>query len=194
MLKAAGWDVVDGKRVHAATGRRLEFEILLSSADFERISQPFVQNLSRLGVGARIRTVDTAQYQNRMDNFDFDMTVESFGQSLSPGNEQRDFWASASADIPGGRNTTGIKDPVVDELIELVISAPDREALITRTRTLDRVLLWHHLVIPHWHITYWRVAYWDKFARPKITPKYSLALDSWWVDADKAAALAQRTN
>ena len=194
ILKAAGWDVVDGKRVHTATGRRLEFEILLASADFERISQPFVQNLSRLGVGARIRTVDTAQYQNRMDSFDFDMTVESFGQSLSPGNEQRDFWGSASADTTGARNTTGIKDAVVDELIELVISAPDRESLITRTRALDRVLLRHYLVIPHWHITYWRVAYWDKFARPKITPKYSLVLDSWWVDAEKAAALAQKTN
>ena len=97
---------------------RFEFEILLASPDFERIAQPFVQNLERLGIAARIRTVDPAQYQNRMDDFDFDMTVEMFGQSLSPGNEQRDFWGSAAADIPGSRNTLGIKDPVVDELVE----------------------------------------------------------------------------
>lgn len=189
-LGAAGWTVKGGKMVDAKEGRPLAFEILLDNPAFERVTQPFVQNLTRLGVEAHIRTVDTAQYKNRLDNFDFDMIVEGFGESLSPGNEQRDFWGSESADTPGGRNAIGIKDKAIDRLVELVISAPDRAALVTRTHALDRVLLWHHYVIPHWHITYFRVAYWDKFGRPKIAPKYALAFfDTWWLDPAKAAAL-----
>jgi microcin C transport system substrate-binding protein len=113
------------------------------------------------------------------------MIVDVFAQSLSPGNEQRDFWGSGAADEPGSRNTIGVKHPVVDELINLVISAPDRESLISRTRALDRVLLWGHYVIPHWHIRSYRVAYWDKFARPKRSPKYSLGFDTWWIDPQK---------
>jgi len=191
LLQEAGWTVQGGKMTNAA-GESLSFEVLLDSPAFERVTQPFVQNLTRLGVDARIRTVDTAQFQNRMDNFDFDMTVGVYPESLSPGNEQRDFWGSASADTPGGRNLIGIKDKAIDQLVDLVISAPDREGLVTRTRALDRVLLWHHYVIPHWHITYFRVAYWDKFGRPAITPKYALAFDTWWVDPVKAAALKQK--
>jgi microcin C transport system substrate-binding protein len=118
------------------------------------------------------------------------MTVEVFGQSLSPGNEQRNFWGSASADIPGGRNTIGIKDPVIDELVNLVIAAPTRESLVARTRALDRVLLWGHYMIPHWHIRYFRVAFWDMFGRPEQLPKYGLAFDAWWVDRQKQAALS----
>ena len=191
ILETAGWEIRGGKRVDTATGKALEFEILLNSADFERVMHPFVQNLKRLGIAATIRTVDTAQYQNRMDEYDFDATIEVFGQSLSPGNEQRDFWSSASADIPGGRNIIGIKDPVVDELIDLVIAAPDRESLIARTRALDRVLLWGHYLIPNWHIRSFRVAYWNKFSRPAVTPKYALGLETWWVDREKEAALGR---
>ena len=121
--------------------------------------------------------------------FDFDMIVDVFPQSLSPGNEQRDFWGSAAADEKGSRNTIGIKDPVVDSLIDLVISAPDRESLIYRTRALDRVLLWGFYVIPHWHIRSFRVAYWDKFDRPKVSPKYSLGFETWWIDPVKEASL-----
>jgi microcin C transport system substrate-binding protein len=191
LLKEAGWTVQNGRLVNAQ-GQPFEFEILLSSPDFERIAQPFARNLERLGVTARIRTVDPAQYQNRMDNYDYDMTVEVFGQSLSPGNEQRDFWSSASADIPGGRNTIGIKDPVVDDLVNLVISAPTRESLVARTRALDRVLLWGYYVIPHWHIRSFRVAYWNMFGRPAEFPKYGFAFDAWWVDQQKLAALGRR--
>jgi len=193
LLKEAGWEVKGGKLVEPATGRRFEFEILLSSPDFERIAQPFARNLERLGITAHIRTVDPAQYQNRMDSYDFDMTVEVWGQSLSPGNEQRDFWGSASADIPGGRNTVGIKDPVVDELIELLISAPDRESLIARIRALDRVLLFGNYVVPHWHIKSFRVAMWNMFGRPAVSPKYGFPFDAWWVDREKLAALGRRT-
>jgi microcin C transport system substrate-binding protein len=115
-----------------------------------------------------------------------------WGQSRSPGNEQLDFWHSSTADVPGSRNLAGIKDPAVDRLVELLIAAPDRTSLIARTRALDRVLLWGHHVIPHWHIRVYRVAYWDKFSRPTVSPKYALGFDTWWVDAKKEGELSQR--
>ena len=194
ILKAAGWEIKDGKLANVQTAKVMEFEILLqlTSPAFERITQPFAQNLSRLGITAKLRSVDDAQYQNRLDDFDFDVVVAVFGQSLSPGNEQRDFWSARSADTKGGRNLIGVKDPVVDELIDLVIQAPDRESLIARTRALDRVLLWGHYVIPHWHIQAFRVAYWNRFSRPATSPKYALGFNTWWVDPQKDAALGQR--
>ena len=191
LLGEAGWAVQDGQ-LRDASGRPFAFEILLVSPAFERITGPFVQNLRRLGIDARVRTVDTAQYQNRLDGFDFDMVVTSWGQSQSPGNEQRDFWSTAAADIPGSRNLAGIKDPVVDALIDKVIQAPTREDLVAATRALDRVLLWGHYVIPHWHIQVERVAYWNKFSRPDITPRFGLDLFAWWVDPAKVAALQRR--
>ena len=192
LLKAAGWAFKDRKLVDGKTGKPFAFEILLAQPTFERVVLPFVRNLERLGIEARVRTVEPAQYRKRSDDFDFDMVVESFGQSLSPGNEQRDFWSSAAAAVPGSRNTIGIKDPVVDELIELVIAAPDRESLIARTRALDRVLLWGHYVIPNWHTRAFRVAYWDRFGLPDKTPKYTLCVECWWVDAARASALDAR--
>ncbi len=192
LLQAAGWRVADGQLVHGETGRRLRFEILLNNPQFERLCQAFVQNLKRLGVEARIRTVDSAQYRNRLDEFDFDMVIGGFGQSLSPGNEQRDFWGSSSAETPGGRNIIGIEDPVIDALIDLVISAKSRESLIARTRALDRVLLWGFYVIPQYHIQAWRVAYWDMFGHPAVAPKYDLGLGNWWIDEAKVAALRGR--
>jgi microcin C transport system substrate-binding protein len=191
LLAAAGW-TVKGQRLVNGRGEPMEFEILLSQPNWERISLPFAKNLERLGVRARVRTVDTAQYEKRIDDFDFDMTVVVWGQSLSPGNEQRDFWASKAADTPGTRNYVGIKDPAVDKLIDLLIAAPDRPGLVARTRALDRLLLWGHHVIPHWHIQAFRVAYWDKFSRPTTPPKYALGFDTWWVDAKKASDLERR--
>jgi microcin C transport system substrate-binding protein len=191
LLREAGWTVENGKLVNA-DGQPFRFEILLNGPAFERHTLPFVKNLERLGIEATVRPVDPAQYQNRMDDFDFDMTVESFGQSLSPGNEQREFWGSEAADIRGSRNTVGIKNPVVDYLIDKIIEAPTREDLVTATRALDRVLLWGHYVIPHWHSRVFRVAYWDKFDRPTINPPYGLPLFSWWVDPVKVAAVEQR--
>ena len=191
LLTAAGWTVKNMQLVHAGSGEPLQFEILLADPSFERVTLPFVKNLERLGVTARVRSVDTAQYQNRLDSFDFDMTVASWPESLSPGNEQIDYWTSARADMPGSRNLAGIKDPVVDALVDQVIAAPDRQALVNRTRALDRVLLWGAYAIPQWHIRDFRVAYWNKFDRPAIAPKYALGFDTWWVDAQKDAALAQ---
>jgi microcin C transport system substrate-binding protein len=191
LLREAGWSVEDGRLVNAQ-GQPFRFEILLNGPSFERHTLPFVKNLERLGIVATVRAVDPAQYQNRMNDFDFDMTVESFGQSLSPGNEQRDFWGSEAAAIPGSRNTIGIADPVIDHLIERIIEAPTREDLVTATRALDRVLLAGHYVIPHWHSRIFRVAYWNKFDRPEITPPYGLPLFSWWVDPVKVAAVERR--
>jgi microcin C transport system substrate-binding protein len=185
LLEAAGWVVRDLQLVEVATGRPMTFEILLSEPTWERIALPFVKNLERLGVAARVRTVDAAQYEYRLKHFDFDMTVALFRQSLSPGNEQVGLWGSAAAGTPGSRNLAGISDPVVDELVGLLIAAPDREALIARTRALDRVLLWGHYVIPHWHITAFRVAYWNRFGRPPVSPRYDLGFDTWWVTAPR---------
>jgi len=133
--------------------------------------------------------VDTAQYQYRLDHFDFDMTVALWPQSLSPGNEQRDLWSSEKADVPGSQNQPGIRDPAVDALIDLIVAAPDRPSLVARTRALDRLLLWGHYVIPHYHMQAFRLAFWDRFGRPAVNPPYALAFDAWWVDAAKAARL-----
>lgn len=189
LLAEAGWVVRDYRLVNAETGAPFEFDVLLVQPAFERVTAPFIANLKRLGITARMRTVDTSQYQNRVDDFDFDVIVDSFPQSLSPGNEQRDFWTSQAAETPGSRNTIGIRNEVVDELVELVISSPDRAALIARCRALDRVLLWHHYVIPQWHVRVYRVAYWEKFSHPKIPAKYALDFNSWWVDPSKAGRI-----
>lgn len=192
LLAEAGWRMGAGKVLQRGADV-LKFEILLSSPMFERWTAPFVANLKKLGAVVTVRTVDPTQYQNRMDSFDYDMTVGTFGQSLSPGNEQRDFWGSDKVNVKGSRNLIGIKDPIVDELIAQIITAKDREELVAATRALDRVLLWSYYLIPHWHIDYFRIAYWDKFGRPDITPKYGIGIpDNWWFDAKKAAAVAER--
>jgi microcin C transport system substrate-binding protein len=191
LLGEAGW-TVKGQKLVNARGEPMQFEILLDDPTWERIALPFAKNLERLGITARVRTVDAAQYEKRQDDFDFDMIVVVWGQSLSPGNEQRDFWGSQAAGERGSRNLAGIKDPAVDRLIDLLIQSPDRPSLVARTRALDRVLLWGHYVIPHWHIRAFRVAYWEKFGRPTVSPRYALGFDTWWVDAAKEAALARR--
>jgi microcin C transport system substrate-binding protein len=192
LLREAGYEIQDGRMVNKESGRPLAFEVLLVDPGFERIVGPFAKNLERLGVDVTIRTVDSAQYQNRLDQFDFDMTVTSWGQSLSPGNEQRDFWSTEAAAIPGSRNLAGVEDPVVDQLIDKIIYAPTREDLVAATRALDRVLLWGHYVIPHWHIRSTRIAYWNKFVRPETDPKYGLDLFAWWVDPMKVAGIERR--
>lgn len=192
LLKQAGWTVENGRL--SKDGKPFEFEILLNAPSFERIALPFVQNLERLGIKASVRTVDTAQYKNREDGKDFDMIVDVWGQSLSPGNEQREFWGSGAADEQGSRNTIGIRNPAIDTLVDLVIAAPDREALVTRARALDRVLLWNHYVIPHWHIGYDRIVYWDKFGRPEATPTQGVQFMSWWIDRSKPLAGGAKAN
>ncbi|MEN0074974.1 MAG: extracellular solute-binding protein [Paracraurococcus sp.] len=190
LLRQAGWVVKDRKLVNAR-GEGFAFEILLNGPSFERVALPYMQTLQRLGMEPRVRTVDPAQYQVRIDAFDYDMTVDGQGQSLSPGNEQRDYWTCAKAKEPGSQNVAGICNPVVDELVELVIAAPDRAELVARTRALDRVLLWNDYMIPQWHSRTFRVAYWDKLGRPPRNPRFALALDSWWVDPARLGAVEQ---
>ena len=189
LLYDAGWIVKDGKRINKETGIPLKFTILLVSPEFERIALPYARNLKKLGIEAKVRTVDSAQYERRLESFSFDMTVISLGQSLSPGNEQRDFWHSDSAKINGSRNYAGVNNPAVDFLINKIIAAKNRENLITATRALDRILLHNYFVVPHWHIQNFRIAYWEKFSRPKINPNYDLGLDTWWYDTKKAKLL-----
>ena len=192
LLNSAGWIIKDGKRVNKDTGAPLTFEILLDNPLFERLALPFAQNLKRLGIEASVRTVDDTQYQARVQKFDFDMIVGGFGESLSPGNEQRYYWGSAAADTPNSPNVIGIKDPAIDSLIEQIINTPDRDQLVFRTRALDRVLLWNYFVIPQFHLSAARVAYWNRFGMPAKPPLYSPGLDAWWIDPDKDKALIAR--
>ena len=192
LLEEAGWKVRDQKLVNEQTGEQMRFEILLVQKGIERIVLPFVRNLQRLGIEASVRLVDSSQYINRLRSFDFDMILIGIGQSESPGNEQRFYWSSAAADSPAAQNYAGIKDPVVDELIELIITAPTRESLVARTRALDRVLLNGHYVIPNWHRKTDNILSWNKFSRPSITPDQGTLTRYWWLDEAKAQALAQR--
>jgi microcin C transport system substrate-binding protein len=189
LFRQAGYSLKGGKLVNSR-GEPLEFEFLIFQPSTERIVIPYKKNLEKLGITMHVRTVDASQYVNRLDNYDFDMTTIWWRQSLSPGNEQRDFWSSEAADRTGTRNLAGIKDPVVDALIDKIITAPDRKSLVAACRALDRVLLWGHYVVPNWYSRKYRIAYWNKFARPGIKPKYALGfIDTWWVDPGKENVL-----
>ena len=194
LLDEAGWKIQDNKLTHEETGEVMEIEFLLGSPGFERIISPFIQNLARVGISGSIRTVEPAQYLKRAQEKDYDMIVASFGQSLSPGNEQRNYWGSAAADQVGSRNDVGIKHPVVDELIEKIVAAETREELIVVCKALDRVLLWHHYVLPTWHIRADRVLWWDKFGRPEVKPLYTVGISTWWYDEEKASRLGRSTS
>lgn len=190
LLEAAGWKVTqDGGRsvLKNDRGEPLTVEFLLDSPLFERIALPYQQQLELLGIGVRIKTVDSAQYERQAQTFDFDVIVGNWGQSLSPGNEQRDFWGSEAADRNGSRNFAGIRNPAIDTLIEAIVFAPDRKSLITACRALDRALIWNHYVVPMWYISYERTARWDRFGRPETLPAYSTGFPSvWWWDEEKA--------
>lgn len=188
LLAAAGWQIRNGKLTDKG-GRVFTIELLNVQPEMERVVMPFRQNLLRLGIDLKIRTVDVTQYIERQRSFDFDMLIERMPQSLSPGNEQRGFWGSAFADQPGSRNLIGIKHPVVDALIEQIIAAPSREQLVWRTRALDRVLLAGHYLIPQYHIGSDRLAYWDFFERPRVKPKYSSGFDTWWINLQRQAQI-----
>ncbi len=192
MLRAAGWEVKNGVLTETASGRPLRFEIMINAAQgpaWERITLPFIQNLKKIGVEATLRTVDVNQYQNRVREFDFDMMIGSFGQSLSPGNEQENFFGSAAADRPGSRNLMGAKSPALDAIIRRVVMAKDRADLIAATRALDRVLMWNHYVIPQWYLPHDRIAYWNRFGQPAKTALRGADTWTWWIDPAKDAAL-----
>lgn len=181
ILDANGWKLgKDGIRANAK-GEKLQFEIIDANPMFERWVLPFVANLKKIGVAATFRVLDPAQYQNRMNDFDFDMTIGVIAQSDSPGNEQRDFWGSDKAKMSGSRNYIGVSDPVVDALIEQIIRAKSREELVAYTHALDRVLLAGYYVIPQWHSNKFNLAYWKKIKRPAtLSPLTPGVSDTWW--------------
>jgi microcin C transport system substrate-binding protein len=195
LLKEAGYEIRDRKLVEVKTGTQFAFELLGEDPSFERVMLFFKPSLERLGIAVSVRTIDPTQYENRLRNWDFDIVVASWGESLSPGNEQREYWGSQSADMAGSRNIIGIKNPAIDKLIERVIYTKDRDDLVAATRALDRVLLWNHYVVPQWNYPKVRTARWDRFGRPSELPKYGLSgfPTLWWFDPDKAARIGKRS-
>jgi microcin C transport system substrate-binding protein len=194
LLKEAGYEVRDRKLVDAA-GKPVTVEILVQDPSGERIALFYKPSLERIGVTTSIRIVDDAQYENRLRSFDYDIIIDTWGESLSPGNEQREYWGSQTADQSGSRNAIGIKNPAVDMLIDRVIFAKDRTELVAATRALDRVLLWNFYVVPQFTYGFSRYARWDRFSHAEPLPKYARSgLPSlWWFDADKAARIGKRS-
>jgi len=183
LLAKAGWKVKNGRLVNGR-GEVFSFEILLVSPSFERVMAPYVANLRKLGIEATYRTIDPALYTRRVKNFDFDMVVSVFGQSQSPGNEQRDYWSSASADRKGSRNLIGVRSRAVDALVDRIVYAETQAQLTAACRALDRVLWFNYYVVPNWYVARHRVAYWNKFERPGRLPLYyqpEQALFTWWM-------------
>jgi microcin C transport system substrate-binding protein len=187
LLKEAGYEVKGGVLVNTKTGQPLTVEFLLVSPLFERIVQPYIGNLERLGIKGTLRMVDSAQYTRRLDGFDYDIVVGNFSQSNSPGNEQRDFWGSEAAAREGSQNLIGVKDPAIDKLVDHVIFAKDREELVAATNALDRVLLWNDFVVPQWFSPMVRIAYWDRYGQPQTLPALTPGFPQvWWFDREKA--------
>jgi microcin C transport system substrate-binding protein len=195
LLTEAGYEIKNTKLINTKSGEQLSVEFLLGQPTFERVVLFIKPSLERLGIAVTVRTVDTSQYINRLRQWDYDIVVGSWGQSLSPGNEQRGFWGSQAADQSGSRNLIGIKNPAIDKLIERVIFATSRDDLVAATRALDRVLLWNHFVVPQWSYPFERTARWDRFSHPEKMPKYGASAfpTVWWWDADKAAKAPQRS-
>ena len=190
LLQEAGWVVKNGVLTNAKTGEPMTIEFLLVQENMMRAVSPYIQGLDRLGVKSSVRVIDVPQYQQRTDNFDYDVIIDGFAQSESPGNEQRDFWGSAAADRPGSRNAIGIKNPAVDKLVDKIIFAKDREELVAACRALDRVLLWNHYVVPQWYAPNERFAYWNRYSHPATLPTRAIGFPTiWWYDQEKAAKL-----
>ena len=194
LMKEAGYEVRDKRLVYAKGGEPFTVEFLVDNPNTERFVLFYKPSLERLGIDVTVRTVDDAQYENRIRNWDFDTVIGSWGQSLSPGNEQRGYWGSPAADQPGSRNLAGIKNPAVDALIDRVIFAKNREELVAATKALDRVLLWNHYVVPQFTYDKVRTARWDRFGRPPELPKYGASAfpTVWWWDTAKAAKTGTR--
>jgi microcin C transport system substrate-binding protein len=197
LLKEAGYEPRNTRLVDTRTGEPFNVEILLNAEDpsYERIGLFYKSSyLERLGVNVSLRSVDLAQYENRRRQFDFDVIFHLWAQSLSPGNEQRDFWSSRAADTPGSANYAGIKSPAVDALVDRIIFAKQREELVATTRALDRVLLWNHYGVPLYYLWQDRAARWDRFGRPAVLPRYGLSgfPTVWWWDAERAAKVGSR--
>ncbi|EKF44318.1 extracellular solute-binding protein [Nitratireductor indicus C115] len=188
----AGWTIKNGRMVNDK-GEQFRIEFLGNSPTDEITTTPFMTALRKIGIDTSLRIIDPSQYVNRVRNFEFDAVASIFVNSLSPGNEQREYWGSQAADIPGSRNLAGVKDSVVDALVEKIVYAPDRDTLVAASRALDRVLLWNYYWVPQWHAPYVRVAFWNKFGMPEKQPEYvGVDLDAWWIDAEREKVLASK--
>jgi microcin C transport system substrate-binding protein len=189
LFKEAGYEVRDQQLVNGKTGEPLTVELLGNNPIFERVFLFYKPSLERLGIAVTVRTVDEAQYENRLRSWDFDIITYAWGNSLLPGNELRDYWSSEAADQSGSDNMIGIKNPAVDAMIEHVITAKNRTDLVAAARALDRIMLWNHYVVPQWSYNKLRTARWDRFSHPEALPKYGLSAfpTLWWWDAAKAA-------
>jgi microcin C transport system substrate-binding protein len=183
LLQAAGWEIKDGVLVNAA-GEPMQFEITLVSAAFERVMAAYVGNLEKLGMKVKYRTIDPTLYTERLKTFDFDMIVEAYGQSLSPGNEQRNFWHSSAADQPGSENYAGVHDAAVDSLVDKIIYAENQQELTAACKAMDRVLWYGYYLVPNWYINGHRISYRNIFGQPETLPLYfspSQLLMTWWI-------------
>ncbi len=187
LLQQGGWSVKERKLVDAK-GQQMSFTILLDDPSLERVALPYTQNLQKLGIDARVRTVDPAQYQRLTDDFDFDMIMMIYPESEVPGTELRDYFTCAAAKAQGSFNVAGICDPAVDTLVEKVVTAQDRATLQTAARALDRVLLWRWYLVPNWDSRVFHVAYWDRFGNPGKPIRDGFNFDIWWVDPAKSKA------
>ncbi len=192
LLDSAGWKM-GPTGIRTKDGKPFKFKLVLVSPAFQRISEPYKNNLAKIGLDMDIQVVQVAQYEEILRDFKFDMIVANFGQSRSPGNEQRSMWSSEAADTPGSRNMMGIKNPAIDELIDLIVKAGTRKELVDAIQALDRILTHQFYMVPHWYIAYDRAAYWNKFSRPKNNPSQSPIISNiveWWsYDADLAKKL-----
>jgi microcin C transport system substrate-binding protein len=194
LLREAGYEIRNQRLVNAKTGEPMTVEFLFDEPILERFALFYKPILERLGIGVTVRTIDDAQFENRLRAFDFDIVIGTWPESLSPGNEQQEYWGSRSADRPGSRNLIGIKNPAVDKLIERLVFANSREELVAATKALDRVLLWNNYIVPQWTYSKQRTARWDRFSHPDKLPEYGAAAfpTVWWWDAAKAAKIGGR--
>lgn len=188
LFSEAGWVLEGGKLMK--DGKQLQIEMLLVQPDQQRVNAIFVQNMKKIGIDAEFRIVDSAQYQNRVDDRDFDIITVKLNFFPPPGPELRSYYGSAAADERGSANMAGIKNEVVDELIEKIISAPTLEQLQATTRAMDRVLLWNDYVLPQFYNSNYRLAYWNRFGQPQTKPKYGTGFPTtWWIDPALDAGL-----
>ena len=194
LLDSAGW-VIGKDGIRVKNGKHMTFELLLASPDFMRIAEPYKNNLKKIGMEMKIKVAQIAEYEEIIRNFKFDMIVTGYGQSRSPGNEQRYMWSSEAAKTPGSRNYMGIENPAIDELIGIIVKANSRKELIDAIQAMDRILTHQFYIVPHWYIAYDRLVYWQKFSRPAINSSQSAIINNilewWWWDKDKATKLKE---
>jgi microcin C transport system substrate-binding protein len=192
LLDSAGWKVeADG--IRSKNGKRMVIKLVLSSPLFQRIIEPYKNNLKKIGLSLDVKVVQIAKYEEILRNFNFDMVVANYPQSRSPGNEQRSMWSSEAENTAGSRNYMGIKNPAIDELIDRIVEAKSRKELINSIQAMDRILTHQFYIVPNWYIPYDRIVYWNKFSRPKINPSQSIIINNilewWWFDESKATTL-----